>query len=557
MSDRYVDLLHGQKAHALLDDGFFVELWRKLYEQCPHATAFQGPNFVRTWYKTYREQWQPVILLWRHSDEELAGLWMLAYNISAKELSHAGTIQSEYQAWLALPGKDIPFLSAAWEEIKRCFAFAALRFIYLPAASLGGILQAVPSMKNCVAVRKQSRPLLPLTPEGIKESFSKKSNKSRFNRLKKLGSLEFRRITDPAELDRMFSDMIMYYDFRQTSVSHIAPFQADPLKRIFHMNLFAGSPAENYVTAAYLNERLISAFWGAVSGRVVHLGMLVFSPFVAEHSPGKLHIMQLSELLLRDEKTLLDLTPGGCTWKERFADAHDEVAEAVIYSSASVKMRDDVLHEFLHLGKRCASGVGIPVATVKAAVSCLRDFRPARVVQKMKNRHGQSRQLCVYRCNRARAETFQCDGDLNCNSITDLFLFEAVRADEDRDAFLSEALARLEHGQFVYTARANNRLAFCGWMTKTTTAFPAGEVGQSLPLPPGSVALRDFYSHPDLHDAGCFESAIRRMVCEAFASEGVSEAYIFLQPDVLDIRQAIESLGFEHIRTLALKSASE
>ncbi len=179
-----------------------------------------------------------------------------------------------------------------------------------------------------------------LNNNDIQASFAKKSNKSRFNRLKKLGKLEFRQLTDSTELERVFDDLIAYYDFRQGAVNHSTPFREDPQKRRFHTDLFASAQGEAYITATYLDERLIAAFWGAVSGKTVHLGMLIHSPFLAEHSPGKLHIMQLSEHLLKVGKDVLDLTPGGDAWKERFANAHDKVAEAIVYRSQWTRIQD-------------------------------------------------------------------------------------------------------------------------------------------------------------------------------------------------------------------------
>ena len=75
--------------------------------------------------------------------------------------------------------------------------------------------------------------------------------------------------------------------------------------------LFAVAPDETHVTVTYLDGRPIAALWGTVSGNTVHLGMLSHSPVLAEHSPGKLHVMQLSDYLFTEGKDALDLTPGG------------------------------------------------------------------------------------------------------------------------------------------------------------------------------------------------------------------------------------------------------
>ena len=172
---------------------------------------------------------------------------------------------------------------------------------------------------------------------------------------------------------------------------HIAPpfLQADPQKRKFHVDMFAAAPAENCVTVTYLDERPIAAFWGAVSGKTVHLGMVMHAPFLAKHSPGKLHLMQLSEHLLKEGKEVLDLTPGGEPWKERSANAHEEVAEAVICASPWVAMWTGTLE----WGKRCADRAGVTPADVDATLARLDQLRPSAVTRKVRNWADMKREL--------------------------------------------------------------------------------------------------------------------------------------------------------------------
>ncbi|MGI9227917.1 MAG: hypothetical protein ACR2PU_03905, partial [Gammaproteobacteria bacterium] len=141
MSTTQVDLITGKAAYTVLDNHQFIILWQTLYKECPHATAFQAPNFVRIWYETYRNQWQPVVIQAQNLDGNLIGLWMLAHNPKTGVITNVGAHQAEYHTWLALPNKDISFLSSAWAILTQHFTFEALRFKYLPATSLGGMLQ--------------------------------------------------------------------------------------------------------------------------------------------------------------------------------------------------------------------------------------------------------------------------------------------------------------------------------------------------------------------------------------------------------------------------------
>jgi CelD/BcsL family acetyltransferase involved in cellulose biosynthesis/RimJ/RimL family protein N-acetyltransferase len=542
-----VTITHGQSALSMLADYRFLTLWNSLYDACPHATVFQSPNFVRTWYETYQSEWQPVIVESRDSNGDFIGLWLLAHNPVSNTLAHAGTHQAEYHTWLASPGHDTSFLSNAWDALNRHFTVPMLRFKYLPTRALGEILCAALGNRSCgITLRTHGRPLMNLIPEDIKASFGKKSNKSRFSRLRKLGKLEFRCLRTAAELEAVLDDLIVYYDFRQSAVNHSAPFREDHRKRVFHNRLFHAMPDGRYVTATYLDERPIAAFWGSASQKTVHLGMLIHSPFLAEHSPGKLHIMQLSEYLLEHGITVLDLTPGGDSWKERFANAHDEVAEAVVYGSTWTHIRAMATESLLRRGKQVVFLAGIQPTAVKTFLETFRRARPGSVIRKLKNWYSARREFRIYRGDRLLSERFSSDNRIHCNSLSDLLAFEPGEPWQTRDNFLSSALTRLEQGEFVYTIEIGNRLAHCGWMVKHQATSYMTEVKQAMTFPPGSVALYDYYTPPCFRGQGLYRATIGHMMHAAFADEQIQYAYISVLADNLPSLHVIESMGFEY-----------
>jgi RimJ/RimL family protein N-acetyltransferase len=304
-----------------------------------------------------------------------------------------------------------------------------------------------------------------------------------------------------------------------------------------------------YVTVTYLDERPIAAFWGEASGKMVHLGMLIYSPFLARHSPGKLHIMQLSEHLIKEGKDMLDLTPGGDPWKERFANAHDEVAEAIVYMSPRERTLADTRDRLLQLGKRYSARAGITPANVTSTLAMLRRARPSAVVRKIRNWSGIKREFRIYRGDRTLAERCRCDERVRCNSLSDLLSFEPGESWQTRDAFLSSALARLQQGEFAYTVSINNHLAHFGWMIANQAESYMTEVKQSMTFPPGSVSLYDFYSHPEFRGRGLYRTTIGHILYEAFADEGTQYAYISVLADNLPSRHVIETMGFEYQRS--------
>lgn len=541
-----VELTQGLPAHVILEDTAFVAAWLRLHGRCPHATSFQAPGFVCAWYGAYSGRWTPVVLRAMDADGELVGLWLLALDPASRMLVHAGAHHAEYHAWLAVAGQDEPFLAAAWDELKRQIDFAKLQFKYLPSAELSKTLFQVPGIAEVAALHIIRRPLLRLDSEQIHASFAKKSNKSRFNRIRKLGALETRRVTDGAELHRVFDEIIDFYDFRQGAMNQSVPFRQDQFKQSFHAALFANTPDETYITITYLDERPIAALWGLMSGKTLHLGILMYSPFFAEYSPGKLHVMQLSKLMLSDGLEVLDLTPGGDLWKERFANEHDDVAEAMLYRSATALRLADTSAVILQFVKRSLAAASICPDDFRLAWARLRRARPSKLVRKITEWIGATQEFRVYRVEQLLAPRFTRDQRVSRNSLSDLLCFAPGESWQSSEAFLSSALSRLERGESVFTVRDGNVVAHSGWMAVNQRTSRMTEVGQSMTFPPGSVALYDFYSHPTYRGQGYYQATIGHMLSEAFKHKDIQYAYISVLANNLPSRHVIEKMGFEY-----------
>lgn len=554
MSAQRVDLLIGQSAHQVLSDTRFLAAWQSLQDRCPYATYFQSPAFVRPWYQVYEAAYQPVMVRFTSADDELTGLWLLAFDAVEQELVHAGANQAEYHVWLALPGLDIEFLERAWAELQRQLPFDVLRFKYLPSASLAVAIQTVPSIKAGIRMRAVGKPLLKLNADPISASFAKKSNKSRFNRLRKLGSLDFKRVTERSQLEEIFDNFITYYDFRQGAINRTTPFSDDPLKRKFHVALFEAAPETIHLTATYLNGRVIAAVWGFTSGKTVHLGMLAYSPFLGIHSPGKLHLMQLSKCLLNEGVEVLDLTPGGDSWKERFASTTHDVADVLVYRSNSVRRIADTTARIMAWSKNCAAKAGVQPADMRRVLAALKHVRPAKLLRRSRDWIGTRRELRIYRLDRESARDFQYDPRVAENSLADLLCFKPAESWQTKEAFLSSALARLEHGQSVFSIAVEGRLASYGWMVKNEIQSVATEVQQSIALAEGGATMYDFYTDPAFRGRGLYRATLTHVLLAAFEDKQVNRFHASVLADNRPPRHVVESSGFQYIGSLYWQS---
>ncbi|NQT53539.1 GNAT family N-acetyltransferase, partial [bacterium] len=315
-----VELACHDDAAARLRDPSFRESWAALHARCPWATGFQSPGFGLAWYDSYAEAFTPMLLASRSADGSLAGLLALAEEKATGRLVVAGDRQAEYRGWLAEPDDADAFIQAALAAL----AGRSLFFGYLPPGTPTGWVTEEPARSVC-ELEAHPRPLMRLgDPDAIARSLRKKSNRSRLNRLARIGEVRLEQITDPAAFAPLLDELAALYDLRQGAAYNKVAFRDDPHKRAFHVRLHA-EPGLLHATVLWAGDQLAAAHVGVRSGPEVHLGIIAHSPRLAMHSPGKLLLLLLAERLGSEGVETLDITPGGAEYKERFANDHDQV----------------------------------------------------------------------------------------------------------------------------------------------------------------------------------------------------------------------------------------
>lgn len=362
----------GDKAWDLLASPGFLLDWQELEAVCPWGTPFQSSHFVLTWLRHYRARFAPVVVTSRRPEGGLSGLLVLAASLERDALVVAGAHQAEYQAWLARPESQHDFVIRAVCALDEVLPGQDLQFKYLPRGlPVRELLELAPFRERAV-LEAHARPLMRLDEAQVRESLRKKSNKSRVARLQRLGPLAFARLTDPQDFAAVFDEVIASYDARQCVMKGVQPFAQDPCKKPFHLDLMRARPDFLHVTATTLAGRVIAAHIGVVGRDEVHLSILCHSDMHASQSPGKLHLLRLGELLLQEGKSVLDLTPGGDPWKERFANAHDEVYALTVFRSAAARRLQRLRLGATRVAKSVARAVGISPSGVRRAIQ---DFR--------------------------------------------------------------------------------------------------------------------------------------------------------------------------------------
>ncbi len=541
-----LNLLIGADAEALLGNQAFQQQWRSLYSSCPWATIFQGADFVTIWYEIYRSQFQPLLITETLADGSLGGLLTLAITPDSQQLLFAGAKQAEYHTWLATADRGDLFIAAAMDLLRASFAGLTLTFEYLPPLAPKQWLAADQPWANQSRIVPWTRPLMQLGDgENLRKSLKKSANKSRLNRLKRLGEVEFEQLHGVPALAAVFDRIIAYYDFRQGAVNDSVYFQADPLRQSFYLALMA-VPDLLHVTVLKVADLVVAAHLGLSDGKQCGLGIPAHSPFYAIHSPGKLQLLMLGVELAKQGFETLDLTPGGDPYKERFATDRDEVHILTIFLSDRTlpKQLAELKVQSKSIFKTMLRGVKIDPTTAEASLRQLRRLRLRHAIDWSKSswqqQQGGAEQLYCYSADPASTAP---DGTLfNRDCLEDLLLFQPVDLVPTRQEFLSLCLSRLEAGHHVYTLVEQGHLRSTCWLVERQEQ-PADE------LEPASALIYDYSVYPTSQPPDYTHLPIQQVVNDALLMYGAKQVQMTVRAND-PLRGMIEKTGFTRVTEL-------
>ncbi len=548
IADMPIECVRGAPACALLDQAQFLADWSALYAACPWATAFQGSGFIGAWYRIYREKFEPLLIISRAANGDLQGLLALAVSRPTGAMVVAGSHHAEYHAWISRPEHGNLFPRSAFRAVRRSIHRAGLKFRYLPPhAPTAWLLQS--GMKNISILKAHPRPLLPFgNGAEIRKSLAKSGNKSRMRRLQKLGPVVFKRITDPEEFATHFDEIIRCYDTRRLAVNGSAPFLNDPLKKAFHLEMLR-TPGLLHVTVLKVGEHIASAQLNTCGHKEIHLSLLAHHPFFAKHSPGKLHILHLGKMLMDEGYERMDLTAGGDAYKERFADAWDEVHTLSLFPSTFARETAG-----LHIGLEVAARKVLkhhgltPMQAVSFAGKISR-VNPARWTG-LAMRRGRDwlmphREIRIYRFSLSEINEISTPDDFHRDSLDDLLAYHPAAALPSRHEFMSDALRRIEEDQHVYTRVESGRLLHYGWLAERPTDGLVNSVFKDFPLPANSALILDLLTLPTARRRGWAERSLRIMLRDARAIPQTENVFIAIPTDSHACR-LVEKIGFKH-----------
>lgn len=543
-----VELIRGDEVRAWLDSPGNLESWNTLYDKCSWSTPFLSSDFYLAWTECYGDIHEPLLAIGKDAGGAVVAIMPLAR--AQGSITGAGAHQAEYQGWLSDTSHAVRFFQEALSDIARMFPRDRLFFKYLPPKLPQQILEGISQSNPRIITDSDVRPLLQLDEEAISKTLAKKATKSKLNRLKRAGELSFKRLASAAELERYFNQIIDLYDFRQGAMNDSLPFHEDSRKRAFHLDWMKRAPAQFHVTVMLLDDGVISVLIGIAGGDEVHLAITTHSPFHAQHSPGKLHLYQAALMLAETGHARLDLTPGG-DWKERFATNHERVHGLTAWPTAYAARLAAGRERTGRLARKFLHRVGLPPAQLKRGLRALRKATPQRLVTRMRRLMPERTELRIYKLAPSEFESGDKDDTrASVNALADLCSFEPLYDWQSRQAFLLEAMNRLEAGGRSYTVCADGKFLHVGWLAPRQTESLFSEVNQRFPYPEPGAALYDFFTAPGARRRGHYQRTVCQMLMDLKREGSTSVAYISVLADNVASRHTIEKIGFNYFCSL-------
>jgi CelD/BcsL family acetyltransferase involved in cellulose biosynthesis len=548
-----IELLQAADAAALLADESFRAEWLDLQDRCPWATAFQAPVFVVEWYRIYGDHYQPVLIVSRDVKGQLTGLLPLAVAQGNRKLKVAGGHQAEYQAWICLPAQAKTFPRQALDLVRQQFPSATLQFRYLPAAVPLGWL-ADPGQSRMSVLKASRCPFMKFGDgSDIEESLRKSGNKSRLRQLKKLGEIEFVRITNPTEFAPLLDDIARYHDCRQLASHGSTPFLTDRLKKSFHLALM-NAPGLLHMTVLKVGGQIASAHLNIIRGKEVQLFLIAHNPMLARLSPGKLHILFLARMLKAEGFEQMDLTPGGEEYKDRFANAADTVHTLIVCPTATRRRLGMAAGVAEKVGRRLLTRINLKPARVVYWGNRARSLAAAGVARTLLKSATtwlySSRETRVYGYAAAGAASLEVSALIRRDCLDDLLTYRPTPGSPSRQEFLGAAMERLEAGQHVYTYVQGDRLIVFGWLAEDASE----ETLPGVRLPPRSAAVLEFQTFGKSPDHDLSAISLKTMLRDAARIPGLESIFIALPNTGLPALDAVKAVGFSYQASLFQKT---
>ena len=534
----------GAEALALLADPGFQERYRQLYDRCPWSTRYQSLEFLSVWYECYAPDVTPIIIH-QGDDQRLTAVFALAIWETYGWVIVAGSHHAEYQCWLAEPESPDAFLEAALGIVKNDLGAARFFMRYLPAKAPIDWARQPSDIWAHMSLRVFKRPIFTADPDQIEQTLKKKSNKSRLNRLKKIGDVELKYLETREELAAVIDRIADHYDLRQGALNGLSPFRLDPHKKPFHVELMR-HPGLMDAGVLMVGDEVAAAILAVRDGDLAAIGVYAYAAALAKHSPGKFLMLMLARELVGRGLRGIDLTPGD-DWKDRFATDYEDVYQIkMIFDAAEAKGKSRS-ERVSTIAKKVAALAGLTPDEARAMVRKIRGYLPPSLIRRARTALHESHEIRIYYFDAGRDVPLV--SGFSKDSLDDMLSFGREHEGEDRQEFLADCERRLAEGHHIYTRVMDGLLVQHGWLALAQSEGVFPEIGQTVAYPANTAVIYDLSVAKGVDLA---RDCLSAMLSDAVrASDRVAMA---VPSENKDLRRLAENAGFTHAVSLFVET---
>ena len=524
-----IKILSKEDTLKIISDEEFISTWKSLAENTTHCTVIQEYGFVVSWYKSYLDKYQPMMVLGYDEEENVVGILPLAIAHDTGNISHAGADQAEYHGWICPKEYEEAFLVQSLISIKKEFNTGQWKWGWMPPEVNIDWFESNILRENGIYINSitAESPLHNLeNPEKLKKLNKNKSDRSKMNRLKRDGELRIERIIDKEYAAKLLETVIDQYNFRHLALYNNIPFASDQNKRAWHLNQIDIMTENTHFTVLWHGDELLACNLGYCTSDKVILGVITYDPAKGKDSPGTIFLIKLLEFIKEEGYKYLDLTPGGDGYKERFSNEHVSLVKPSICFNQYNQLKDYTSTSLRNLLKKRFSArdlASIQSLTQKSIPALLKSIIP-------KQKDDTS---SYFSYSEETVEVIPNDNQppLRLQQYNDLLLYQNKSGDLTHKEVVFTALKKFERGDRLYTMVSDTELIAFVWIANSGKKHWHPQLEEKINHTENSAFIYDFYTSDQSRKDEIFQFCIKE-VMKDIQDEKTSIIYLVKPVDI-------------------------
>jgi CelD/BcsL family acetyltransferase involved in cellulose biosynthesis len=546
--------LEGALAQGLAD------AWRELVARDPHASLFQSPGWCIPWYQSYRDQYDPFLVVIAR-DGMLVGLVPMAVRLETHALVFASESMADYRDIVAIPGsRELVVTELVRSYISGRFS-NVLEVGWLdPKSDTPELLMKAARAFGVHATTRHQPCWRWFPPPPAKPSAQKFLNWYNRN-----GTVSFEVVTSPRAWNEFKSEYYRQHSLRQIQVGRDTSFD-DSRRTTFYDALFTSLDVQCHVSAFRVNGQMLAGHFGYVWRGVLLLGPPSIRLEDEQRSPAVILLAWIIQNASKLGLAGFDLTIGESDFKARLGNQRVQLTTVELHGRQRTYIARVSRRLTVGIAKTVLAAVAgedawkrqvkpFAARLLAARRSVAEDGIPSLLltgIRRTTRSIYEKRTTCVYSLTKVAFQPFEAEATLahiihvNDNCIEDLLLlrhrsFEACTAvaacarSYSRDRGLKRSL---------HTVMVNGELA--GWMYSHQSDGPVRlneAPTASLEIGSRQLLLSGFYRVTGYHAYPLYEAMISH-VLEQRLADGESRALLVLGSSEKQLHRVARRLGF-------------